>query len=214
MCRPIRLPSAVLLSLACWTLPGPVKTADIEHVLRSCAAVVAGVLVVDVRAIDIPSAGLPCCYHLSAIQNMSVLIDANGRPLRGICAPTNTSVLDDVRICIKVAHDHSAVHEGNAAAVILAALTNRYPSGLESSVLLSLLALRTFDQHPVVRQSCGPSAKPVTLHVHDGSTKPLILCFRNQHRRARAANILAIWELAPSAQRERPSMNALYHRSA
>jgi hypothetical protein len=77
--------------------------------------------------IDVPRAGLECWYYMSAVQNMSVLVDQNGAHLLGVCAPANTRLLDYVRIFVRYGSGMANRVEENPAAVALEALNAAFP---------------------------------------------------------------------------------------
>ena len=100
-----------------------------KDLLASCEAVTRGAHSAKGEAIEIPSAGLFCWHYFSALQNMSVLVDQNGRSLLGICAPEKTTLLDYVRIVVEYAQQHPQAMQGNAAALAVMALSKAFPCG-------------------------------------------------------------------------------------
>ncbi len=97
------------------------------ELLRSCEAVVntAGAAAGD--TIDIPPAGLRCWYYMAAIQNMSVVVDQGGERLLDICAPSDTTLMDYVRIFVRYARRNLKELQGNAAALAIAGLSEAFP---------------------------------------------------------------------------------------
>jgi hypothetical protein len=76
--------------------------------------------------IEIPESGLPCWYYMSAVQNMSVLVDESGVRLLGLCPPANSTVLDFVKIYVQYARKKDA-EDDNPAALALSGLAMAYP---------------------------------------------------------------------------------------
>lgn len=101
--------------------------------LRSCQAIIANGRGDNKGAMDIPRAGLACWYYMSAVQNMSVLVDQNGQSLLGICAPANTTLLDYVRIFVRYGQKMPDRVEENPAAVAVEALNAAFACGRKSN---------------------------------------------------------------------------------
>jgi hypothetical protein len=119
----------VLIAIA-WTLgAGRAAAATASELLQSCEAVIHGQSPAMGRALDIPAVGVPCWYYMSAIQNMSVLVDPHREPLLGICAPPSTTLMDYVRIFVRYARRPPNGTEENAAAVAVEALNEAFPCG-------------------------------------------------------------------------------------
>lgn len=121
---------AFLLGAAIVLLAGrnaPAMTSG--ELLQSCEAVVTTASDAIDDSIDISPAGLRCWYYMSAIQNMSVVVDQSGEHLLGICAPPDTTLLDYVRIFVRYGRINKAKSEGNAAALALGSLTKAFPCG-------------------------------------------------------------------------------------
>ena len=97
------------------------------QLLRSCEAVVntAGAAAGD--TIDIPPAGLRCWYYMAAIQNMSVVVDQGEERLLDICAPSDTTLMDYVRLFVRYAHRNLKELQGNTAALAIAGLSEAFP---------------------------------------------------------------------------------------
>jgi hypothetical protein len=128
----MRLLFVVLLGgVICSLAAGRATAMPSSDLLRSCQAVIGSV---DANErpqnpqveIEIPEAGLPCWYYMSAVQNMAVLVDESGARLLGICAPADTTLLDFVRIVVKSARVRNS-EDSNAAANILPALVHAFP---------------------------------------------------------------------------------------
>jgi Rap1a immunity proteins len=98
-----------------------------SELLQSCTSIAKAAKPSQSNQIDIPAAGLPCWFFMSAVQNMSVLTDERGGRLLGICAPPESSVLDYVQIFVRSVRRKSAGAGDNAAAQVVAALAESYP---------------------------------------------------------------------------------------
>jgi hypothetical protein len=57
------------------------------ELLESCDAVTKVAPPADGDTLDIPAAGLPCWYYMSAVQNMSALVNDGDVRLLGFCPP-------------------------------------------------------------------------------------------------------------------------------
>jgi Rap1a immunity proteins len=121
---------AALLCAVLWSAAAkPAAAAPPSDLLQSCGAVIAGGRTTGVSGVDIPSRGLHCWYYMSAVQEMSVLVDQNGQSLLGICAPEKTTLLDYVRIFVRYAHQTGDKAQQNDAAVAVEALNAAFPCG-------------------------------------------------------------------------------------
>jgi hypothetical protein len=98
-----------------------------EQLLRSCAVVIKAAPEAKRATADIPAAGLPCWYYMSALQNMSALATDSGQRLLGVCPPADSTLLDFVRIFVQYAREHKADAEENAAAAALLGLAKTFP---------------------------------------------------------------------------------------
>jgi Rap1a immunity proteins len=122
-------PAALLAAIGLSIAPLPASAAEPNSLLRSCEAVIIGARGAQADKIEIPRAGLHCWYYLSAVQNMSVLVDQRGQRLLGICAPINTTLLSYVRIFVDYARRHPNAEQENAAALAVTALNKAFPCG-------------------------------------------------------------------------------------
>jgi hypothetical protein len=77
-------------------------------------------------SVDISPDGLPCWYYMSAVQNMSALVDSGNKRLLEICPPVNSTVLDFVRIVVRSAEPKDLSEVENPAALILPALAKAF----------------------------------------------------------------------------------------
>lgn len=118
--------AALLVVVACLLVPRHAGAVTPSELLQSCQAV-AGTGVARAGAtLDIPAAGLPCWYYMSAMQNMAVLVDESGTRFLGVCPPADSTVMDFVRIFVQSARKHRASAD-NAAAVALMELAQAFP---------------------------------------------------------------------------------------
>jgi Rap1a immunity proteins len=115
------------LAIAVALFVGPAHAMAPSELLQSCASIAKVSKPSRSNQIDIPAAGLPCWYFMSAVQNMSVLTGERGDRLLGICAPPESSVLDYVQIFVRAVHRKSSGANDNAAAQVVAALAESYP---------------------------------------------------------------------------------------
>lgn len=121
--------AALLCAVLCSAAVKPAVAAPPSDLLRSCEAVIAGGRTAGARGVDIPRRGLRCWYYMSAVQEMSVLVDQNGQPLLGICAPEKTTLLDYVRIFVRHVRQPGVKARQNAAAMAVEALGAAFPCG-------------------------------------------------------------------------------------
>jgi hypothetical protein len=108
------LPLAVI---ACLLGTGPAATQTANELLQSCEAITNTARSTQANTVDIPRAGVPCWYYMSAIQNASVLVDNGGNRLLGICAPADATLMDHVRIFVQYARRNQKDSPDNAAAL-------------------------------------------------------------------------------------------------
>jgi len=115
--------AALLLVAACFFAPRQAGAITTGELLQSCQA--ASAVARAGATLDIPSAGLPCWYYMSAMQNMAVLVDESGTRLLGVCPPPDSTVMDFVRIFVQYARKQKAAD--NAAALVLPGLAQAFP---------------------------------------------------------------------------------------
>jgi hypothetical protein len=117
--------AAITLLAACLLGYGKASAISSSELLESCQSV-AGTAVIKDTQIEIPEAGLPCWYYMSALQNMSVLVDQSGVRLLGLCPPADSTVLDFVKNFVQYARKQKA-DDDNPAALALPGLAKSYP---------------------------------------------------------------------------------------
>ena len=94
---------------------------------KSCEAITNESSALTGEIADIPTAGLPCWYYMSAIQNMSVLEDGEGERLLGVCSPPGSTTMDFVQIFVRSAQNKKLSTDGNAAALALPGFARAFP---------------------------------------------------------------------------------------
>jgi hypothetical protein len=114
-------------AVVCLLAGGNASATTLDELLRSCEAVVNAAGATAGDTIDIPPAGLRCWYYMSAIQNMSVVVDQGGERLLDVCAPPDTTLMDYVRIFVRYAHRNLKGLQGNAAAFAITRLSEAFP---------------------------------------------------------------------------------------
>ena len=101
-----------------------------DELLQSCEAVTSATPAAERDMVDIPAAGLPCWYYMSAVQDLSVLSvlsDESEVRLLHFCPPPDTTTIDFVEIFVRYAHGKSARSEENAAAFMLRGFVASFP---------------------------------------------------------------------------------------
>ena len=97
------------------------------ELLKSCEAITNESSALTGEIADIPRAGLPCWYYVSAIQDMSVLEDGEGKRLLGVCSPPNSTTMDFVKIFVRSAKNKKLRTNGDAAALALPGFAQAFP---------------------------------------------------------------------------------------
>ena len=118
--------AAFVGAFVCWLAPGQARAVSSHELLQSCRAVTDAAGPGDGASLELPPAGLPCWYYMSALQNMSVLVDQTGEHLLGACPPAQSTVLDFVRVFVRAMRGSHAEDE-NAAALIVPELAKAFP---------------------------------------------------------------------------------------
>jgi len=87
------------------------------------------------RQIQIPNtkAALLCWGYMQAMQDVSVLIDENGRRLIGSCPPERITLLRLIRSFSAYARSHSEKFQGNAAVAVIKAFQEAFPCHRETA---------------------------------------------------------------------------------
>ncbi len=116
-----------LAVVACLFAAGHAAAQTTNELVQSCEAVTNAARPAQAGRIDIPRAGVPCWYYMSAVQNAAVLVDNKGKRLLGVCAPPDATLMDHVRIFVQYARRNQKDAPDNAAAVAVMALSEAYP---------------------------------------------------------------------------------------
>ena len=98
-----------------------------DRLLQSCQAIIRTTGNAESRSVGIPVAGLACWYYMAAVQDLSVVVDQNGRHLLGVCAPKNTTLMQYVRIFARYAKGHPNESADGAGALALRGLVRAFP---------------------------------------------------------------------------------------
>jgi hypothetical protein len=120
------VPAALLLVAACAFVPDRADATTASELLQSCQAIATSTVARNDATLDIPPDGLPCWYFMSAVQNMTVLVDENGTRLLGVCPPPDSTVLDFIRVYVAYAGKKKGSGD-NAAALALTGLAEAFP---------------------------------------------------------------------------------------
>jgi hypothetical protein len=64
---------------------------------------------------------------MSAVQNLSALVDNNNERLIALCPPTESTTLDFVRVFLRSARHGDQMGVDNPAVLVLGALTKVFP---------------------------------------------------------------------------------------
>ena len=125
MCSSMRPLIIAVVLATCFFARERANALSSSELMESCQAVTDSTLVRGGATLDIPEAGLPCWYYMSAVQNMAVLVDTHGHRLLGVCPPADSTVLDFVRIYVS---RRTQINEAdNAVAAALPGLARAFP---------------------------------------------------------------------------------------
>ena len=113
-------------SVTCVLGTGYANALTSRELLLSCEAVDQTAKAGDGNSVDISSAGLPCWYYMSGVQNMSSLVDEANERLLNICSPSDSTVLDFARVFVHYVHGTN-IRAENPAALVFKALIKAYP---------------------------------------------------------------------------------------
>jgi hypothetical protein len=98
-----------------------------EELLRSCDIFLSDLRSLPEGKIRAPNEGMPCWHYMAAVQNFSVLVDQNTKPLIGICAPPESTLIQFIRIFTAFAKQNPQHLHYGGAAVALRALQSAFP---------------------------------------------------------------------------------------
>jgi hypothetical protein len=122
---------AIIAWIGCVACAFAADCARADELLQSCEAVIQTIKTDAGDTVDISPAGLPCWYYISAVQNMTSLTDEADERLLHICPPSDTTILDFVRVFVRHAREANPNVTGgeNAAPLVFTALVKAYPCG-------------------------------------------------------------------------------------
>jgi len=121
------LVSACVVTIGCAWQPPSAKALTARELVESCNAVEQSARSAPGDTIDISPEGLPCWYYISAVQNMSALVDSNNKRLLAFCPPAKSTTLDFVRAFLRSAERKSETDVDNPAVPVLQALSKEFP---------------------------------------------------------------------------------------
>ena len=121
------LVSACVVTIGCAWQPPSAKALTARDLVESCNAVEQSARSAPGDTIDISPEGLPCWYYISAVQNMSALVDSNNKRLLAFCPPGKSTTLDFVRAFLRSAERKSETDVDNPAVPVLQALAKEFP---------------------------------------------------------------------------------------
>jgi Rap1a immunity proteins len=107
------------------TAPGVGMTG--EQLLQNCELLLKDVRTSPDGKVGIPQDGMPCWTYISAIQDVSRVVDDSLRPLVGFCPPEKSSLMQFIRIFVDYARRTPAELHYNGAWVSVAALSRAFP---------------------------------------------------------------------------------------
>ena len=97
------LVSACIVAVGCALQPPHAKASSANELVESCNAVEQSAQSAPGDTVDISPEGLPCWYYMSAVQNMSALVDSKNERLLALCPPAESTTLDFVRVFLRSA---------------------------------------------------------------------------------------------------------------
>ena len=121
------LVSVCIVAIGCALQPPHAKALSANELVESCNAVEQSAQSAPGDTVDISPEGLPCWYYMSAVQNMSALVDSKNERLLALCPPTESTTLDFVRAFLRSAERKNETDVNNPAVLVLHALAKAYP---------------------------------------------------------------------------------------
>jgi len=121
------LVSACIVAVGCALQPPHAKASSANELVESCNAVEQSAQSAPGDTVDISPEGLPCWYYMSAVQNMSALVDSKNERLLALCPPAESTTLDFVRAFLRSAERKNETDVNNPAVLVLHALAKAYP---------------------------------------------------------------------------------------
>ena len=121
------LVSACIVAVGCALQPPHAKALTANELVESCNVVEQSAQSAPGDTVDISPEGLPCWYYMSAVQDMSALVDSKNERLLALCPPAESTTLDFVRAFLRSAERKNETDVNNPAVLVLHALTKAYP---------------------------------------------------------------------------------------
>jgi hypothetical protein len=121
------LVSACIEAVGCALQPPHAKALSANELVESCNVVEQSAQSAPGDTVDISPEGLPCWYYMSAVQDMSALVDSKNERLLALCPPAESTTLDFVRAFLRSAERKNETDVNNPAVLVLHALTKAYP---------------------------------------------------------------------------------------
>jgi hypothetical protein len=121
------LVSACVVAIGCASQPPYAKALTVRDLVESCNAAEQSARSAPGDTIDISPEGLPCWYYMSAVQDMTALVDSNNKRLLAFCPPAKSTTLDFVRAFLRSAERKSETDVDNPAVPVLQALAKEFP---------------------------------------------------------------------------------------
>ena len=113
------LVSACIVAVGCALQPPHAKASSANELVESCNAVEQSAQSAPGDTVDISPEGLPCWYYMSAVQNMSALVDSKNERLLALCPPAESTTLDFVRAFLRSAERKNETDVNNPAVLVL-----------------------------------------------------------------------------------------------
>jgi hypothetical protein len=109
------LVSACIVAVGCALQPPHARALTANELVESCSAVEQSAQSAPGDTVDISPEGLPCWYYMSAVQNMSALVDSKNERLLLLCPPAESTTLDFVRVFLPSAEQKNENDANNPA---------------------------------------------------------------------------------------------------
>jgi len=98
-----------------------------DQLLISCAAAASVTVRSSSSSLEIPASGLPCWYYMTAVQNMSAVVNQRGERVLGICPPPSSTLADYVQAFVRYESQNKKTRdEDNPAPDVLTSLAKEY----------------------------------------------------------------------------------------
>jgi hypothetical protein len=124
----VRIPISICIVVIAGALQPPhAKALTSKELVESCKSVEQSAQSGPGDTLGISPEGLPCWYYMSAVQNLSALVDNNNERLIALCPPTESTTLDFVRVFLRSAGHSDQMGVDTPAVLVLRALTKVFP---------------------------------------------------------------------------------------